>query len=113
MQNTFWIRLENPIGLAVIDLTNYYRKGLIITRINVPFEHRRKGIGTLLLNRCCKAADTSNVKLFLEIASYGEMDKEALENWYRSYGFKPLRRCPSLFIRRPLEKESRMGKRRC
>lgn len=89
MHSSFYKKLENPQRLAVLDLVDYYGKGLYITRINVPGEHRRKGIATELMKECCAEADKEKVTLWLEIFASGSMSYTDLADWYtRSFGFK-------------------------
>lgn len=90
---------------SVVDLTEYGETGkrptgLIITRINVPKEHRRQGIGTKLMKEICQEADDTGTILWLEVASYndGGPNNDQLYDWYEKFGFKgamsPLRRLP-------------------
>jgi GNAT superfamily N-acetyltransferase len=88
MKSGYYRRLENPMGLAVLDLVDYYNEGLIITRINVPKHHRRKGIGTALLKECIADADREKITLWLEIAESDGPNYETLEAWYKRHGFK-------------------------
>jgi GNAT superfamily N-acetyltransferase len=85
----FYEKLENPFGLAVLDWCNYYNRGLIITRINVPTPHRSKGIGSKLLKQAIGYADIHKIVLFLEIYSSGPLTREQLIEWYTRYGFLP------------------------
>lgn len=73
---------------AIADLCDYYGKGLIITRINVPKAARGKGIGTKLLLEILKEADESRTTLYLEIQSSDGLDRDQLEAWYERHGFK-------------------------
>ncbi len=88
MRCNFYQKLANPSGLAVLDLCNYYNQGFVITRINVPEAHRGKGIGAKLLSAATAAADEEGVTLWLEVASSGPLDNDALAAWYRRYGFR-------------------------
>ncbi len=106
MNTSFWQKLEQPLGLAILDLTNYYNKGLIITRINVPDEHRGKGIGSQLLKSCCAAADEEGVDLWLEIAPTDGLDFHQLELWYTRHNFNWVRGA-DLMVRRALKKGGR------
>lgn len=81
-------KLSNPVGLAVLDITDYYNEGQIITRINVPEAHRGRGIGNRLLKQCLTWADANNITLWLEINAYGDMSYEQLQAWYERNGFK-------------------------
>lgn len=88
VKNCFWLHLSNPERLAVLDLVPY-GSGYIITRINVPREHRRQGYGRTLLLECLKQADEQWLTLYLEIAASGEMSGTQLIAWYTRNGFKP------------------------
>lgn len=100
MKTSYSKILENPRRLAVVDLTDYYGHGLIITRINVPAEHRRKGIGNELLKQVIADADREKVNLFLEINSYGGMSYDDLQLWYERNGFTNMFHS-GVFVRRP------------
>lgn len=81
-------RKLNSISLAVLDFSDYYKDGLIITRINVPAKYRGQGHGSNMLRELCAKADAEGITLWLEINPYGDMTYEQLEAWYRRYGFK-------------------------
>lgn len=100
MPNCFFRKLTDPVGLANIQLDDYYGRGMQITRIRVPEEHRRKGIAREMLKECCAAADQHNVILFLEIVPSGKMTWEDLERWYISFGF---RHWHGTYIRKPVK----------
>lgn len=74
---------------SIADLCDYYDRGMIITRINVPEASRGQGNGSALLKKICAAADAEGVTLFLEIAPSGPLNFKALQEWYGRYGFKP------------------------
>lgn len=89
---------------AIADLTNVGEmvpKTRTITRINVPHEHRGRGLGTKLLRQILADADAEGVALSLEIMPSGPLDYAALEAWYRRWGFRPWKKFPSVFIRKP------------
>lgn len=88
MPTAYYEKLSNPLGLAILDLVDYYGQGLIITRINVPMAHRGKGIGRKLLQQCCADADKLGVTLWLEIQSSDGPSYDELEAWYKRNGFK-------------------------
>lgn len=102
MPTNFYRKLMNPLGLAVLDLSDFYERGFIITRINVPAAHRNKGIARELLKECCDCADIMNQKLWLEIVASGGLSRDALEAWYRRAGFTG----HSIFMRKPVKDES-------
>lgn len=60
----------------------------MITRINVPDEHRGNRLGSKLLKEICEDADKEQITLWLEIMPSGPLDYDALESWYKRYGFK-------------------------
>jgi predicted GNAT family N-acyltransferase len=92
-----YIKLKDPVGLAVLDTTDYYNEGLIITRINVPQAHRGKHIASKLLQQECDNADLNNITLWLEIQSSDGLTHNELEAWYKRYGFKGV----SIYKRNP------------
>lgn len=75
--------------LAVLDATDYYGQGMMITRVFVPLWTRGKGHGRTLLKHACDVADKTNTKLFLEISPYidSPLDYYDLRRWYQRYGF--------------------------
>jgi GNAT superfamily N-acetyltransferase len=85
---------------SIADLCDYYGKGLIITRINVPVEHRGKGIGRKLLSQIVTDADDTRTTLYLEILASGDMDHDALEEWYGRMGFRDI---GGMYRRRPVQ----------
>jgi GNAT superfamily N-acetyltransferase len=89
-------------GIAdVTNLGEMVPKTRTITRINIPEESRGRGLGTKLLRRILADADAEGVILSLEIMPSGPLDYNALEAWYRRWGFKPWKKHPMVFIRRP------------
>jgi GNAT superfamily N-acetyltransferase len=74
--------------MAILDTVDYYGRGRIITRINVPVEFTGKGHGRDLLAQVIADADRDGVTLFLEIFSTGAMLYDELEAWYMRHGFK-------------------------
>lgn len=84
--------------ISIADLCDYYGKGLVITRINVPSQYRGNGYGSALLKQIVKDADTDRVSLFLEILPSGGLNYTQLKSWYGRYGFQPwngiMRRVP-------------------
>ena len=62
-------------------------KGWTITRINVPSQNRGHGFGTRLLKQICSDADKENVSLWLEPYPSGDLDYQALVDWYSRHGF--------------------------
>ena len=62
--------------------------GYVITRINVPIQHRGRGLGSHILSRILEDADQTDATLYLDILPSGPLDYYALENWYTRYGFR-------------------------
>lgn len=89
-----FIKLSDPSGLAILDYCRYEDgRSLLITRVNVPVAHRRKGAGTSLMNQICLHADNLRVPLYLEVSSYEEesgMDNDQLTEWYGKFGFREI-----------------------
>lgn len=88
MKTLYYLKLSNPFGLAIIDLVDYYDKGYIITRINVPKAHRGKGIARKLLQEVINDADEAKVDLFLEVNASDGLTRDELYKWYNRRGFK-------------------------
>lgn len=93
------IALHRKQGLkvAVLDALDMgetgYANTFLITRINVPKEMRRKGVGTDLLTECCRIADEEQICLVLEIVPYYDdgadsIDTLQLAKWYERFGFE-------------------------
>jgi ribosomal protein S18 acetylase RimI-like enzyme len=95
----FYRKLDNPRSLAVIDAEPYGRQGLLITRINVPYAHRSKGIASDMLREACAHADLYMFKLWLEIVPSGRLTYDQLEAFYCRYGFR--RHVTGIWVRRP------------
>lgn len=86
---TIAIKLENPVGLAVLDYTEYYAPNAwYITRINVPRAHRGKGYGTQLLDIFLAMADERKITVWLEIQPSDGLNYDELEAWYLRHAFK-------------------------
>jgi|GEM_PF-4419202 len=81
--------LENPARLAVIDLCRAHKPmQWLVTRINVPREHRGKGIGREMLTQLCKQADAKAMDLILEVSPSDGLDFDQLVAWYKRYNFR-------------------------
>lgn len=68
MKPCYMVKLSGT-RIAIADLVDYYGRGKIITRINVPAEFRGKGHGTALLKQIIEDADREKIALYLEIQS--------------------------------------------
>lgn len=103
------IRID-VVSLAIldsIDLAMVNRRDMkahLITRINVPAQHRNQGYGRKLLKAACDAADTDGITLFIEAMPYADspLDTEALTCWYERCGFSPF---AGILRRLPVKKE--------
>ncbi len=93
--------LNNPMGLAVVDLVEYDDQGYIITRVNVPQSHRGKGIARELMAEVIAEADRTGTTLFLEIQPSDGLNYEQLRSWYRRLGFEG----SLVLIRKPRRQE--------
>lgn len=98
MRSSFYARID-VASLAVVDLTDYFGKGLIITRVNVPEAHRGKGWGRKMMTEVLQEADKTSTTLWLEISSSGEMTWEDLRSWYEKLGFTDV---GGIFRRKPV-----------
>lgn len=87
MKSCYWLKLSE-FQIAIADLCDYYHRGWIITRINVPEMFRGSGHGRKLLELITKDADAEKVVLFLEPAASGGLTQEQLVAWYNRHGFK-------------------------
>jgi ribosomal protein S18 acetylase RimI-like enzyme len=101
VKSGYYIKIDDT-SLAVLDLTDYYNKGLIITRINVPKAHRGKGFGRKLLEECLSDVDLDGITLWLEIAESDGLNYYQLEAWYERYGFKNL---GGIYRRKPAKRQ--------
>ena len=106
MKSFYSLKLSNT-GLAVIDLTDYYGLGKIITRINVPPEFRSQGHGSSLLKSVVKVADSELTTLFLEIQQSDGLSYSELESWYGRHGFMQWK---GLYRRKPQQETLQMTK---
>lgn len=80
--------LENPRGLAVLDLTPWLIEDcLYISRIFVPEPHRNKGIGTELMETACRCADLENKKLAVHPTTNYGSDLVRLQQFFTRFGF--------------------------
>lgn len=76
-----------PDVRAIADVCDYYGIGRIITRINVPLEHRHKGYAHELLQQILDDADKEHINLYLEISPSDGLTYQELEAWYMRHGF--------------------------
>ena len=72
---------------AIADLMPY-RNGKLLTRINVPREHRGRGLASTLLKRITADADRTATTLYTWVSPSDGLGREALSAWYRRNGFR-------------------------
>jgi GNAT superfamily N-acetyltransferase len=66
-----------------------------VSHLHVPTEHRRKHLGTALMNLVCQEADANGITLLLTAQPYeGGPDEEQLIAWYAQFGFQALQDTP-------------------
>ena len=90
MKTCYVLRVDNYRG-AIADLYapgELFTKWWCLSRINVPEGFRGKGIGSQLLKEILVDADKEKQTIALEIVPSGDMDYDALEAWYKRYGFE-------------------------
>lgn len=85
---------------SIADLVPISTGEILVTRINVPAEHRGKGIGSKLLRSIVADADIMGVTLILEPSPYGGLNYEQLTAWYKRYGF--VERDDGMYTRQPV-----------
>lgn len=86
MKSLYSFKLSHQLAVAdVIPHKGYY----ILTRLNVPFEHRRKGYGSDLLNKVTHDADMEEVILVLQPTPYDpiQFPKGKLIDFYKDHSF--------------------------
>lgn len=89
---------EKHVGNVAVDLIPHYNEhtfkclGVELTRISVSRGFRGVGYGRLALKTLCLRADCYSIPLFLTPISEepGVFAQDALESWYRRYGFVPI-----------------------
>lgn len=87
MKSCYIIKHDCGIRGSIADLCDYYGKGMILTRINVPQEYRKQGFGNKLLKMILDDADRTKTDIYLEIYASGEMNYDQLKDWYIKNGF--------------------------
>jgi predicted GNAT family acetyltransferase len=84
--NSIYRKIDD-ISIAALDVCLFEGNKYLITRINIPYKHRKNGIATSMLQELCIEADKSQKNLCLYIMSSGEMTNSQLAKWYRKFGF--------------------------
>lgn len=90
MKNCFYSPEHNAIADLVDAREMGLLNGMLITRINVPAQHRGQGVGRELLKLILAAADAEGLNLYLEISSSDGLTYDELEAWYVRYGFRDI-----------------------
>ncbi len=87
------------VKISISDAVPVHMKGAIreVSHLHVPTEHRRKHLGTALLNLICQEADANRVTLLLIVQPFDEggPDEDQLIDWYTLFGFKTLQDSPT------------------
>jgi ribosomal protein S18 acetylase RimI-like enzyme len=87
MKSCYHIKLS-VMNIAIADLCDYYNRGMIITRINVPAAYRGQGHARKLLSQITADADAEHIRLWLEIQASDGLNYDQLQAWYERNGFK-------------------------
>ncbi len=78
----------NATSRAIADLVEVAPGYYLITRINVPRESRRKGLGSKLLREILKDADTEGATLEIHPVSSDGPTRRQLISWYERHNFR-------------------------
>lgn len=73
--------------LAIADLVKDGRNTYMLTRINVPVQHRGQGYARQLLKQILDDADREGVIIKLHVSEGGGLSDEQLTEWYKRHGF--------------------------
>jgi hypothetical protein len=67
-----------------------------VSQLLVPAQHRRKHLGTALMNLICQEADANSITLLLIAQPFdsGGPTEDELTDWYALFGFKTLQDSP-------------------
>lgn len=107
MKTSFYERIEDSVHVLAADLIQmagdnllpYYGSagGLyLLTRVNVPKEHRGEGLGSRLLKMVTDEADANEATLILEVVPSGPLSSAALQEWYERNGFRRYHPIPGI-----------------
>jgi len=66
-----------------------YAGGMVISRIEVPKEQQRQGIGGKVMNELMRYADKNNLVVGLTPEQITNTSKSALIDFYKTFGFVP------------------------
>lgn len=86
MATDYAVRLA-PYQIARIRLEPLTPSHYWIDWVYVPEAYRGQGLARQLMLHVIKDADRAGVRLSLEPRACGGVDQEALQAWYRSFGF--------------------------
>ena len=102
MQTSYIDKETRSIADLIPDCTILEHNCHLLTRINVPKEHRGKGHATKLLLKILKDADETKTTLALEISPSDGLNFSQLALWYARHNFKPAdKSLPGVMIRIP------------
>lgn len=86
------------VMISISDAVPVHMKSAIreVSHLHVPLEHRRKHLGTALLNLICQEADANSITLLLIAQPYDEggPNEDELTAWYAKFGFTELQDTP-------------------
>lgn len=102
MRSTYYLRiLESSTGqIAIADLSRF-RKGYLMTRINVPRAFRGRGIGTELMQMILADADRTCSVIYIHPLAQDPAWQERLVAWYEKFGFRAVPHRDGELIRSP------------
>lgn len=84
---TFFVKLSH-IRIAMLNASPFRDNDLYINRVNVPKEHRGRGIGSALMQAFLESARQVGVKrIFVEPGGYQLKDQPRRVRWYEEHGF--------------------------
>jgi hypothetical protein len=99
------------VGEASCEIETFNEKGFDmnssvkwVKNLQVPIEHRRKGLASQLLKQLGKEADATQIALILECRPFddSEIDADSLEALYKRHGFIKIQDEPKLMTRIPV-----------
>ena len=83
------MRLEyfDSASRTIADLVELAPSYYLVTRINVPVLSRGRSLGSKMLRKILRDADTEGATLEIHPMSSGGLPKAQLVSWYERYGF--------------------------
>jgi len=88
VRNAYYTQLQNPLGLAIVDLTCMSGKLWEVNRINTPRLHRERGVARELMRQVTHDADAEGATLRLLINPSDGLQWQDLVLWYMRLGFE-------------------------